>query len=82
MKVLVTGSSGRIGRYAVRELAAAGHEVTGIDRVTSKDAPGGRLRVDLTEPGEVYQALARAGAEAVVHLGAWANAGTVPDTRT
>ena len=27
MKVIVTGGSGRAGRYAVRELAAAGHEV-------------------------------------------------------
>ena len=40
------------------------------------------LRVDLTDAGGVYQALAVAEAEAVVHLGAWANAGIVPDTHT
>jgi nucleoside-diphosphate-sugar epimerase len=38
--------------------------------------------VDLTDSGEVYQALATTNVKAVVHLGAWANAGIVPDTRT
>ena len=31
MKVLVTGGSGRIGRYVVRDLVDAGHEVTSVD---------------------------------------------------
>jgi len=80
MRIAVTGSSGRIGRYAVRDLAAAGHEVTSLD-VAGAPEPGSRaLRVDLTDAGQVYGALA--GAEAVVHMGAWANAGVVPDTRT
>lgn len=83
MKVLVTGGSGRIGRYVVRELATAGHAVTNIDLQPSPDTEYGEfLRVNLTDSGEVYQALARSGAEAVVHLGAWANPGMVPDTRT
>ncbi len=82
MKILVTGGSGRIGRYVVRELACTGHTVTNVDLTPPPDAPGSFLRVDLTQSGEVYQALARSGAEAVVHLGAWANAGIVPDTRT
>jgi len=76
MRVLVTGSRGRIGTYVVREFAAAGHDVTGIDILPGK----GGSRVDLTDAGQVYQAVA--GCEAVVHMGAWANAGIVPDTRT
>jgi nucleoside-diphosphate-sugar epimerase len=83
MNVLVTGGSGRIGRYVVRELVSAGHVVTHIDLVRPQDELGGRfLRVDLTQAGQVYQALASSRAEAVVHLGAWANAGIVPDSRT
>lgn len=91
MNILVTGGSGRIGRYVVRELVAAGHNVTNADisRVPTSNnqgpvsgIPGEFLRVDLTDPGDVYQALAYTKSEAVVHLGAWANAGVVPDTRT
>ena len=82
MQILVTGASGRIGHYVVRELVYAGHSVTGVDILTSDGSSPRFLRVDLTDAGEVYQALAGAEAEAVVHLGAWANAGVVPDTRT
>ena len=82
MQILVTGASGRIGRYVVKELASAGHSVTSVDILPSEERIPHFLRVDLTDAGEVYQALASAKAEAVVHLGAWANAGVVPDTRT
>ena len=82
MQILVTGASGRIGRYVVKELVSAGHNVTGIDILSSEAKSSRFFRVDLTDAGEIYQALAAAEAEAVVHLGAWANAGVVPDTRT
>ena len=82
MQILVTGASGRIGRYVVKELVDAGHSVTSVDILASEGGSSRFLRVDLTDAGEVYQALAAAEAEAVVHLGAWANAGVVPDTRT
>ena len=82
MKILVTGSSGRIGQYVVRDLTAAGHEVTGIDRVTPQDAPGNQFQVDLKVSGEIYQALARSRCESVIHLGAWSNAGIASETRT
>jgi len=82
MNVLVTGGSGRIGRYVVTELAAAGHAVTNVDLAPMPTLPGHFLRADLTDAGEVYGALAYAEAAAVVHLGAWPNAGMVPDPRT
>jgi nucleoside-diphosphate-sugar epimerase len=82
MNILVTGGSGRIGRYVVADLAAAGHTVTNADLAPHPGLPGKFLRIDLTDPGDVYQALAYSQSEAVVHLGAWSDAGIVPDTRT
>ncbi len=80
MRIAVTGSSGRIGRYVAQELDNAGHQVVGLDVQHDTQAKGGQLLVDLTDAGQVYGALA--GCEAVVHMGAWANPGVVPDTRT
>jgi len=82
MSILVTGGSGHIGRYVVRELVEHGHELLSIDVQPQPDAPCHTLRVDVTEAGEVYQALALAKADAVIHLAAWANAGMVASTRT
>lgn len=80
MRIAVTGSSGRIGRYVAQELDNVGHQVVGLDVQHDTQAKGGQLLVDLTDAGQVYGALA--GCEAVVHMGAWANPGVVPDTRT
>lgn len=83
MNVLVTGGSGRVGRYVVAALAAAGHQVTNLDLVAPPTRlPAPFLRVDLTIAGEIYQALGRARPQALIHLGAWPNAGLVPDSRT
>jgi len=81
MKVLVTGSSGQIGRYVVRELAQAGHRITGVDIAPPPGEPASFMRVDLTDAGDIYQCLVRSGAEVVVHLGAWSDAGLAPDHR-
>ena len=82
MKVVVTGSSGRIGWYVYRDLVNAGHEVLGVDVLAARSDVKQSLRVDLTKAGEIYQALGQFKAEAVVHMGAWANPGHVPDANT
>ena len=82
IKVLVTGGSGRIGRYVVRELVQSGHEVTSADLVYERLPGAQSLQVDLTEAGQAYQALAHSRATAVVHLAAWARGGQVPEART
>jgi nucleoside-diphosphate-sugar epimerase len=68
--VVVTGSSGLLGRHVVSAMKRAGHEVRGVDL-----APAGNqspevpfLSADLTDPGQAFQSLA--GAEAVVHAAA------------
>lgn len=65
--VLVTGSSGRIGRAAVAELLAAGHQVRGFDRVAT---PGlsDMLIGDITDRAAVDRAMA--GRDTLIHLAA------------
>ena len=68
MRVLVTGGSGRIGRYVVRELVEHGHSVLSID-IKPREIPGAQfMQVDLAEYDQTYLALA--DQEAVVHMGA------------
>ena len=82
MNILVTGGSGQIGRYVVRDLVQAGHQVMSVDVVFARFPAARSLQVDLTDAGQVYQALTRSQAEAVIHLGAWSGENKVPATRT
>lgn len=71
MKVLVTGSSGRLGPYVVAELAQAGHDVT----LFSRRRPSGELGEWSWVQGDVrvYEDCERAvrgGFDAVQHLAA------------
>src|SRR5262249_32812444 len=67
LTVLVTGSAGRIGRAAVRELKARGHRVRGFDRVPTLAADEDFVG-DLTDAAAL--ALAAQGAQAMIHLAA------------
>jgi len=72
LKVVVTGGSGKIGRWVVRELVsdaggATPHEVTVFDRAPTSDDDGARfLPGDIQDLGQVFGVLA--GADAVIHL--------------
>ncbi|MCP2032305.1 UDP-glucose 4-epimerase [Okibacterium sp. HSC-33S16] len=73
MRIAVTGGSGKLGRTVVRELRAAGNEVTNLDATGERGA--GFVRVDLTDYGQTLDALlgvddSHAGFDAVVHLAA------------
>jgi nucleoside-diphosphate-sugar epimerase len=73
VRVLVTGSRGKVGRAAVAELASAGHEVMSTDLGTptyERAEPGAApyIRADLTDAGAAFQ-LVR-GTDAVVHCAA------------
>ena len=86
--VAVTGSSGKLGRHVVAHLTEHGHHVVALDRVPDPDSPAAStLRVDLTDFGQVYEALAGIGDEipavdAVVHLGAIPAPGLTTDAAT
>lgn len=66
-KVVVTGSSGKAGRAAVKELTTQGFEVTGVDlNVAPPDLGAPSVQADLTDLGQVFEVLV--GADAVVHM--------------
>ena len=68
MKVVVTGGSGKAGRWVVRELRDRGHDVLNLDTAHDGSEHGLCVVADLTDPGQALELIA--GAEAVVHLAA------------
>ena len=68
MHVAVTGGSGRIGRYIVRELLEHGWNVTNVDAVPAPELGVRFQRIDVTDYGAVVEALATA--DAVIHMAA------------
>jgi nucleoside-diphosphate-sugar epimerase len=68
MKVVVTGGSGKTGRWVVRDLRERGHDVRNIDWAHDGSGHGLCLVADLTDPGQTHELIA--GADAVVHLAA------------
>lgn len=84
MRIVVTGGSGRVGRFVVAELAAAGHDVTSLDLAPAPERlPGVRYMLgNVAQPQDVFGSLAYVRPEAVVHMAAWSDPGIVPDART
>lgn len=66
-RVLVTGSSGRIGRAAVDELRRRGHDVRGFDRLPRAGWDGTEIG-ELADPRAVERAVT--GRDILVHLAA------------
>jgi nucleoside-diphosphate-sugar epimerase len=58
MRIFFTGGSGKAGRHVAPYLADQGHHVTNADLVPLGHPSVADLRVDLTEVGETYSALA------------------------
>jgi len=84
MQILVTGGSGKLGQWVLRDLVTNGHIVVNADRRPPPTFVDGGLgatlhyrEVDLTDVGQVAGAMH--GCDAVVHLGAIAGAYTQPD---
>jgi nucleoside-diphosphate-sugar epimerase len=58
MRIFFTGGSGKAGRHVAPYLAEQGHQVTNADLVPLGHPAVADLRVDLTDAGETYSALA------------------------
>jgi len=87
-KVVVTGGSGKLGRAVLRDLVAHGYGVLNLDQTLPRDAICQTVRVDLSNYGEVAEAIMsgvdeRQGPfDAVVHLAAIPAPGLFPNART
>lgn len=68
MRIVVTGGSGKAGRWVVRDLREHGYDVLNVDLVHDGSEHGLCVLTDLTDLGQAYDVLE--GADAVVHLAA------------
>ncbi|GMA62497.1 NAD(P)-dependent oxidoreductase [Alicyclobacillus fastidiosus] len=67
-KVVITGGSGLLGPWVIREFVDHGYEVLNVDTKIPEQRLCPTLLTDLTNLGETFEVLA--GADAVVHLAA------------
>ena len=79
MRILLTGSQGKVGSVTAAHFAAAGHDVVGVDlprAVYDAPLPGGGgfpdtyIQADLEDAGAVFALVARFKPDAIVHVAA------------
>ncbi|HEY4634776.1 MAG TPA: NAD(P)-dependent oxidoreductase [Candidatus Limnocylindrales bacterium] len=68
MRIVVTGGSGKGGRWVVRDLREHGHDVLNVDLRHDGSPHGQCVIADLTDLGQTQDVMS--GADAVVHLAA------------
>src|SRR3990172_8706572 len=68
VRIVVTGGSGKAGRWVVQDLRARDHDVLNVDLVHDGSAHGLCVLTDLTDLGQCHEVIR--GADAVVHLAA------------
>jgi nucleoside-diphosphate-sugar epimerase len=79
-KVVVTGGSGRLGQFVIRELLARRYQVLSLDRVAPREKLCMSWIVDLRHPGDLFEALR--GVFGIIHLGAYQAPNLAPDAET
>ncbi len=68
MRILVTGGTGTLGGYVLRELLGAGHEVSELSRTAPEIEGVKSFAGDIGRPEDLREAFA--GQEAVIHMAA------------
>ena len=66
--VVVTGGSGRLGPWVIKDLIAHGYDVTNVDTRQPADSVARTIVANLENLGEAYHVLL--GADAVIHMAA------------
>jgi nucleoside-diphosphate-sugar epimerase len=80
MRIVVTGGSGKAGRWVVRDLRERGHDVLNVDVAHDGSEHGLSVVTDLTDLGQARDVID--GAEALVHLAAIPAPGIRPTGET
>ena len=80
MRIVVTGGTGKGGRWVVRDLREHGHDVVNVDLVPDGSGNDLFLLTDLTDSGQVQDVMR--GADAVVHFAAIPAPGLRPVAET
>lgn len=79
-RIVVTGGSGNLGSFVVRDFTEAGYELLSLDIAPPRESLCDSWICDLTRAGDLYQAFRNA--DAVIHLAAYQAPGLAPDTET
>jgi len=79
-KVVVTGGSGRLGQFVIRDLLAHGYQVLSLDKVPPREKQCPSWVADLRHSGDLFEALK--DAYGIVHLGAYQAPNLAPDAET
>jgi nucleoside-diphosphate-sugar epimerase len=66
MRVVVTGGSGRLGQFVVRELFTHAHQVSALDAVKPRECPAPTYVADLNKVESLFDHFKNA--DAVIHL--------------
>jgi len=79
-KIVVTGGSGRLGQFVIRDLLANGYQVLSLDRVPPQEKLCTSWLADLRHSGDLFEAMRES--YGVIHLGAYQAPNLAPDAET
>jgi nucleoside-diphosphate-sugar epimerase len=79
-KIVVTGGSGRLGQFVIRDLLGHGYQVLSLDRVAPREKLCTSWLVDLRHSGDLFEAMKNA--YGIIHLGAYQAPNLAPDAET